>query len=38
LDEPFTIKVKILGGSSMDGSHVDGSDTEREPKTRKMKD
>jgi hypothetical protein len=34
LDEPFTSKVKILGGPSM----VDDSDTEREPKTDKMKD
>jgi hypothetical protein len=35
---PFASKVKILGGPSMVGSHADGNDTEREPKTEKMKD
>jgi hypothetical protein len=38
LDEPFASKVKILGGPSMVGLHADGSDTERDPKTDKMKD
>jgi hypothetical protein len=30
--------VKILGGSSMVGSHANGSETKREPKTDIMKD
>jgi hypothetical protein len=38
LDEPFASRVNIIGGSSMVGSHVDGNDTEKDPKTGIMKD
>jgi len=38
LGEPSVSRVKILEGPFMVGSHTDGSDTKREPKTGIMKD